>query len=80
MPPELTSHNQLKRGGLNAYNNSMGNVHQRESANGRSFKEVVKVFVSMMVEDIWAYFEGFQWQKKLLLQSEEKKRKKKRQA
>ena len=33
----------------------------------------------MMVEDIWAHYEGFSWQKRLLLQSEEKKKKKKRQ-
>ena len=36
---------------------------------------MVKVFVQMMVEDIWAYYEGFAWQKKVLLQSEEKKKK-----
>ena len=52
------------------------NLNQRETANGRSFKEVVKVFVSLMVEDIWAHYEGFSWQRRLMLQSEEKKKKK----
>ena len=36
------------------------------NASGRSFKEVLKVFVTMMVEDIWANYEGFSWQKKVL--------------
>lgn len=37
-------------------------------------KETVKIYVQMMIEDIWAGYEGFIWQKKVLLQSEEKKK------
>ena len=38
-----------------------GSRHAGSVANqgGRSFKEVVKVFVQMMVEDIWTHYEGF---------------------
>ena len=53
----------MLRGSRNA--NSIG--CNNNSVAGRSFKEVVKVFVQMMVEDIWAYYEGFAWQKKVLL-------------
>ena len=66
-----TQNNSMLRGSRNA--NSIG--CNNNSVAGRSFKEVVKVFVQMMVEDIWAYYEGFAWQKKVLLQSEEKKKK-----
>lgn len=40
----------------------------------RSFKEMVKVFVQMLVEDIWTNYESLSMQKKALLQSEEKKK------
>ena len=32
----------------------------------------------MMVEDIWAYYEGFAWQRRILNQSEQKKKKRQR--
>ena len=68
---------------------NMSHLNMKESAmrgsrmagsnnSGRSFKETIKVFVQMMVEDIWAYYEGFAWQRRILNQSEQKKKKRQR--
>ena len=38
--------------------------------NNRSLKEVVKVVVQLMVEDIWSNFDNYSLQKKVIQQSQ----------
>ena len=43
--------------------------------NNRSLKEVVKVVIQLMVEDIWSNFDNYSLQKRVVQQSHELKNK-----
>ena len=58
----------------------MSSMGGQGSSNSKSLKEVIKVVIQLMVEDIWSNFDNYSLQKKVIQQSQELKNNRMRQS
>ena len=73
-PPSMQSHDFHNTGKKPSITN-LSNISGYGGVNNKSLKEVVKLVIQLMVEDIWSNFDNYSLQKRVVQQSQELKNK-----